>query len=478
MFKPSRREVIIAGSALALTACGTKPPPPPQGPRPINPDEYDHATVVDFDPASIPENTARFSLGVQAGAMRADSALLWTFTETQAPVKLRVWREVEAAGKVALVTEKDLSADGAGYLKASVDGLAPATWYRFGFFSSDMTARAIYGRFRTAYPDDWNEPLMIGASTCTNFKNMPYETLKAMAKEPIDLFVHLGDMTYTDGAQNLYDFRALWKKTLKDPGYRALVSTVGYYACWDDHEIANDLDPEKLNQTDPTFIPTAKSAFFEALAVEKNPLGKQWMSYRWGKTAEVFVLDCRTERKPTTHDLPDAQYVSPEQLEWLKGALSDSPCHFKVLLNSVPITGLAPIWANGIDRWQGYPAQREKLLGFLDEQAMRNVWFLSGDFHLGMVCRVEKEGPRRRHWEILVGPGANHNNPLSVLLEPGTSAKDRESAFPARQTPFAHGLDSTTTLTFDPKDDSVRVRYLDAATGEARWDQVLRSSEE
>jgi alkaline phosphatase D len=475
--KPGRREVMIGGAAALVVACGKAPGP--TGPPTIDAAAFDHASEVDFDPEAAPEDKTRFPLGVQSGAMREASALLWTYSQTAAPVTVRVWRELAEPGKVALVSETSAQPDDAGYVKLPVEGLAPATWYRFGFFSEGFSARAALGRFRTAFPADWEEPISIGASTCTNYRMMPYKAIALTAQQPIDFFVHLGDITYTDeGGQSrtIYDYRAKWKRTLKDSGYRALFSTVGHYSVWDDHEIANDLDPETFGRDDPMAFAAAKQSFFETLAVERGEKDRLWRSYRWGKTLELFVLDCRAERKPSTKDTADAEYISKAQYEWLTSALAESPCHFKVLLNSVAITGLPPIWANNFDRWQGYPAQREKLLAFLDEKALRNVWFLSGDFHLGMICRVEKEGPRRRHWEILVGPGGNNGNPLAILLESG-SPQDKELAFPKKQFNWAFGGTSATTLTFDPKNDFVYVRFLDPDTGAVRFEQVLRSSE-
>ncbi len=121
------------------------------------------------------------------------------------------------------------------------------------------------------------------------------------------------------------------------------------------------------------------------------------------------------ERKPSTRLTPGAQMISPAQLAWLQQGLLDSPCHFKVILTSIPITNMPPpSWGGQADRWQGYEAQREQVLAFLDEHALENVWFLSGDIHVGTIMRVEKAGPRRKYLEICVGPAGNIN-PLTLV---------------------------------------------------------------
>ncbi len=466
--KLNRREVLVGGAAAVAAACGSAPPKG-DGPRPIFPDEYDHATPTDFSPDALPENGGLFPMGVQAGAMRQDGALLWTFVEGAAAVRLRVWRDTDEVGTVALAKDVDVSPDAAGYLKVPVDGLAPATWYRYGFFHPSLSQRSLLGRFRTAFPDDWREPITLGGSACTNFRMQPYRALRYMARQPLDAFVHLGDISYNDSASVLADFRRLWRRTLTDAGYRELLSSTGWYATWDDHEIANDLNPETA---DPLRIATGKQAFFESLPVEKGEQGQLWRSYRWGGTAELFLLDCRTERRPSTIGTAEATYVSRAQLEWLKGALEQSSAHFKIVLNSVPITLMPPpLWGNQNDRWQGYAAQRDELLSFIVEREVRNVWFLSGDFHMGLVMRVEKEGPRNRLWEIACGPGGNGNNPLALVWD---SPQNREVAFPKAQFEYASGQVAATLLTFDPKDDSVRVRFVDPDTESVRYDAVLR----
>jgi alkaline phosphatase D len=294
-----------------------------------------------------------------------------------------------------------------------------------------------------------------------------------LGAQPMDLWVHLGDISYNDGADSLPAFRQKWQTQFQDPGYRALMPAAGAYLVWDDHDFANNLDPEALGPSHPIIL-DGRTAFRETLPVEED---RAWRSYRWGRTAEFFLLDLRLERKPSTRETPDAQYLSPEQLAWFQQALRDSPCHFKVVMTSLPITNLPPpSWGGQADRWQGYAAQREKVLAFLDEQALDNVWFLSGDIHVGTIMRVERTGPRRKYVEICVGPAGNVN-PLTLVLEPGQE-ENRKIVFPPDQFLYASGAFQATVLTFDPKANTVRVVFLDPKKGDAATcDQTLRFAE-
>jgi phosphodiesterase/alkaline phosphatase D-like protein len=464
--EPTRREVLAGGVAVAAAACVS----PTSGPPTIDAQTFDKASRVVFSPAAVATSEALFPQTVSSGAMKADSVLLWT-RSTATTVTLRVWRDVGSQTEVALVSEQVLQVPAEhGNVKATIDGLAPATWYSYAFFSSDLSARSPIGRVRTAFPADWREPLTVGATSCASYRYRPFTPLEALARQPMDLWLHLGDVAYNDGADSLASFREKWRDQLKDPGYRALFPAAGAYLVWDDHEFINNVDPEVM-RVDSGLITSAVTTFRETLPVEED---RAWRSYRWGLTAEFFLLDLRLERKPSSREGPDAQFISPAQLAWLQEGLSTSPCHFKVVLTSVPITTF-PIasWPGRADRWQGYAAQREKLLAFLEAQAVKNVWFVSGDIHLGTIMRIDATGPRRKYFEVCVGPAGNVN-PLSVVIESGVQ-RDIADFFPPEQFLYQAGAFQATTLTFDPKADTVRVRFFDPKQSDAvTCDQTLR----
>ena len=75
--------------------------------------------------------------------------------------------------------------------------------------------------------------------------------------------------------------------------------------------------------------------------------------------------------------------------------------------------------------------------------------------------------------EIAAGPAGNIN-PLSLLLEPGQDPANKQVGFPSAQFLYAGGGFLTTTLTFDPKADTVRVVFFDPKTGQTTFDQALR----
>ncbi|HEY8375229.1 MAG TPA: alkaline phosphatase D family protein, partial [Nannocystis sp.] len=352
---------------------------------------------IAFAPDAIAEDLQRFPCAVMAGAMRPESVLIHSFSEQPEPALLRVWQPGDTPGTVRLVRELEVAPDEHGYLRALVDGLCPGQWYRYGFFATaegEPVARGILGEFRTALAPTAKEPLTVAISACNHIENAPWPALRTTSDEYYDVFLHLGDMAYNDGEMSLADFRANWKAHFlvdhdgERGGFALAYARAGLYCTLDDHEVANNFDPETV---DPQRFQDAMTAYFEAVPITDAPNGfRVWQSFRWGLTAEFIVLDCRTERKPSTRNTDDPIYIGKEQMAWLKERLLTSPCHFKIVLNSVPITNMPGLWdVLPEDRWEGYAAQRAELLDFIAAQDIRNVWFVAGDFHTCFISQVE-----------------------------------------------------------------------------------------
>ncbi len=463
----------------------TGAPPTPAAPAidalTIDRDALDTPTVETFDAAAIAEDAATFDLGVQAGAMRETSALLWTHRAGAGDVTLRVWRDGDAAGEVRLVDEQVATPEDGGFVHVSVSDLAPATRYRYAFFlgtSPGFTGRSVIGRFTTAIPAGEVATIRVAATTCTNQATRPFEALSLMAAEDPDVVVQLGDMTYNDSARTVDEYRQRWALNLGDEGYRALLASAGAYFTWDDHELT---DSDGYYDQPQSRVDIAHDAFFANLAIE--PVDRTihgatrrtfWGAYPWGDAVDFIVLDSRSERIVDSREGPDARYISEEQLAFLQDRLMNSTARFKVILNSVPIANLPlPPWEFEEDRWQGYAAQRTRLIDFITSNGIEDVVFLTGDFHLGYVARVEPEGAGRSIWEIAVGPGGSRSaNPVPALVEGGLV--DLQDGFPCEMFDYySDATDVTTTLDFDPVAGTIHVRFVEALTGEVLYDNVL-----
>jgi alkaline phosphatase D len=457
-----------------------------------NPSDFDMAVEVGLSPADVIESPSSFEMGVQTGEMTSEGALFWTRysgSASASSLQLWVWRDAATAGSVLMAHRQAVGeiVDGL-YVHERVSTLAPATVYQYAFVElnamDEPVGRSRLGRVRTAPPSGSRLLTTAASTTCVGTSNemarlarTPYIALGNMAMASPDMILHLGDVIYNDRMITLQEYRDNWVRNLGDPGYQSLLASAGMFATWDDHEVTNNWDGETI---DPARLAVARQTYFEHLAVRPGPEGRIWRSHPWGDSVEVFVLDARSERQPSTRTSDNPVFVSQAQMDWLKSGLEASTAHFKVVLTSVNMTNLpgAAGWDIPLgydDRWEGYGAQRVELLDHIVNNRIENVWFLAGDIHVGFVGMLEPEGPYSSMWEITVGPGASSVNPLGALYELNPARQPH--VFRCDQFLFGHGrAEIETQLEFDPVANAVHVMFRDAVTSETLFDEWLQQN--
>lgn len=260
--------------------------------------------------------------------------------------------------------------------------------------------------------------------------------------------VLLGDTIYSDtevpGKQGVAGTAITvpqkWEKYRLNLGQEPWVNARGataYYAHWDDHEFINDFSPFEsvFPESDGNVNIDGKTLYETSLKAFRNynPTGYSkkygiYRSFRWGKNLEVFFLDERSFRSQSadyngtcdnpagsgTADLaptapqstrsvfgllipaltnppppdcvtkindPNRTMLGQAQLSKFENAIRSSKATFKVIMNEVPIQ---QYYALPYDRWEGYAAERTKLLTFLKDR-VKNVVFLTTDVHANLV---------------------------------------------------------------------------------------------
>ncbi len=402
----------------------------------------------------LDERSGVFPIGVMAGDATHDSVMFWTRFTGEANLTLRVL-EMDGDRIAAVRFNGRVTPSGAGYVRAIVNGLRPNKRHLYAFLTgptNDPNGRSPVGRVQTAIATDSTANVTFAGTACSNQNHRPFPVLvHAGGRTDLDFFLHAGDHVYTDhgaAADSLSEYRTKYAENWGSPGMRALHRSTGMYLTWDDHEVRNNWDPETISRAR---LSAARQAFFEHRATRRDSANPDriWRKFRWGRTAEVFILDCRSERRPSTRSENPArssQYISRAQMNWLKSGLSSSPCAFKFILNSVPIVNRP---GGDGDNWNGYASQRRELLNHISNNRLRGVVFLSGDVHFGAVCKVEASGPWSDIWEVIMGPaGAN---------------RDGRPPFNASQFPvFVHDTHNYTVLRANPDTRTLSVEFINA----------------
>ncbi len=397
-----------------------------------------------FDPDAYAEaSVSLFPIGVSATDPTFGGAILATRYLGTAAIELVVWRpDPGRAGGLEAHRTTVVPADG-GFIQEDVQDLAPGAEHHFAFIAD--ARRSPIGRFRTPPQADARPVVVLGASSCAKWDFRPFDVLTRAAEDDLDLFLLLGDTTYADEATTLEEYRANWARNLGTAEYRALRTATTCAATWDDHEVDNNWDPEGA---DSARVTAARQAFFEHMAVRRDPANPDriWRSFRFGATVEVFLLDCRSERRPSTRTTPQAEYISEAQLAWLDAGLHASPATFKLVLSSVPITRWPPLYLAANERWEGYAAQRARVLGLAAD--VKGLLWVAGDFHFGAVTTVDPPGEAHAdQHEILVGPVAHLNPAMAIVQLTGSP----------EQFPFLTGERNYGRFTLDPTSSPPRI---------------------
>ena len=397
---------LVVGLAGLLVSCSDKP-------EPIRPAAERSAEPTPLT-TSVEPNLDLFPSGIQVTDARTSdvrATIRWT---NQLPIELVLYK---SSLELQWVEDSTITLEptSVGRVTRVLDGLEPDTAYTLvARQGQDNIARPT--RFRTALASAQERIIRFGASSCVGRNQKPWPTLSRAADERFDFFILSGDMVYADNSATESNYRAVWNDSLSQLGYQDLSSSTSLVTTWDDHEVDNNWswdDPEVSLWVEP-----ARKVYEEVLPWHHGPSVENslWRSIQWGRTAEVFVLDSRGERR-------DGRYMSQSQLDWLKTGLSQSEARFKIVVNSVPITDFDN-WFGEVeadDRWQGYPEEREELLSHIEQNEIKGVFWVSGDFHYTQLGRLalEEDALGGRQWEVLAGPAGSNINPLVTtgLLE-------------------------------------------------------------
>lgn len=403
-----RREILrgsgALGAAALLPACEPAPPPP----------------------------SSRFAWGVASGDPTPRSVIVWTRLAVSAPeeLELEVFEDPDASVRVG----RDLAlAEPArdGCVKVDVEGLEPGRTYWFRFRTADGASPL--GRTRTL-PEGPLAHVRLGVVTCSNFAAGHFHVYRRLA-ERRDLWaiVHLGDSIYeyADGEYGslrpldpphatvtLSDYRRRHARYRSDPDLAELTRQHPLLVTWDDHEFANNANRTGAPGHDPAVVgpwaervEAARRAFFEWMPVRDETRIHRAMVL--GDLARLVLLDTRMDgRDPPPIDeadwnRADRRIVSDAQERWLLEQLGARDVTFTIVANQVV---LAPFAAqNNLDAWDGYPAQRARVLEAI-AAGPSPVVVVTGDTHASLVLD-------------LPGPGYDGTTQAGALgVEWGTSA--------------------------------------------------------
>jgi alkaline phosphatase D len=374
-----------------------------------------------------------FTLGIASGEPWPDGFVLWTRLNPRGgvpavtlPVEWRVALDEKMSRVVRQGTA--LAAPSLAHsAHVEVRGLDPGRWYWYQFVAGGV--RSPVGRTRTAPPAGAHSDLRFAFASCQKYIDGYYTAYRHMADEDIDLVVHLGDYIYetvgrrdrvrqhpVEEARTLEQYRERYALYKSDPDLQRAHAMFPWAVVWDDHETSDNYagmipDLDSPLDTFPARRAAAYQAYYEhmPLRAAARPKGADLQLYRrisWGSMAQFHLLDTRQYRsdqpcgdkvKPPCAERanPAATMLGDRQQEWLFEGLSSSAAKWNVLAQQVIVATMdldpGPGELYSMDKWDGYPSARERLMEFLERRKPSNPVILSGDNHNNWVFDLRRD---------------------------------------------------------------------------------------
>ncbi len=496
----------------------------------------------------------RVTHGVAAGDVTATSAVIWSRASGKSRMVVDYVSATEPKSPAfrQIGPSVDAGSDFTG--KVLLDGLSPDTrylyWVRF-VGGQGGGAMSETGQFKTAPAEDMARPLTLvwwgdigGQSYCRDPEG-GYALFAQMARLAPDLAIANGDSIYSDStcppvtalpdhprnvlspdpetaahqlitatdprwkssSEILAAFRAKWKYNLEDDAYQRFRAQTPHLYQWDDHEVINDWSPGEDNLGTIRGVPDARpmsalighgrTSFFDYTPIRPDAQGRIYRSFRFGKLAEIFLLDDRSYRDDNV--VPDGTGKAVEvrlrngerrrlegkektmlgaaQREWLLKGLRDAEARgvlWKIISTDDPlscVTGsyelfspegpMMPLytirdgWAAGVrltadrDGNQGNPLGFESelrgILTAIKAADVRNIVWLATDVHYGRLLRYEPASDLSGlvFHEFIAGPASAISlqpSPLSRTFTPIELFAQGRRSDPARPSFFNFGV--------------------------------------
>nr|WP_240393936.1 alkaline phosphatase D family protein [Corynebacterium lactis] len=362
------------------------------------------------------------------------------------------WDVATDEGFGSIVASGSLRTDPASdnTVKVDVKGLSADSYYFYRFTVTDGDHAgeiSPIGHTRTAPPvNSAPEHLGIALTSCANWESGYFSAYRDMAtNDKIDVIMCVGDYIYeyerggysgkgpvrdhlpAHETVTLADYRLRYATYHTDPDLQEAHRKKPWIVTWDDHEVANDTYRDGAENHDPAkegdFAArreAAIQAYLEWLpvrAVKFSEGGHLYRNFRYGDLADITMLDLRTYRDKAPEfknlravDDDSRTMLGSEQFQFLRDQWASSSAKWRLVGNSVmftpvlippmdpeatrAVTELLGMPQDGLpynaDQWDGYAAERRRLMKIMEDEGYDNVVFLTGDIHSSWACNVPR----------------------------------------------------------------------------------------
>lgn len=425
--------------------------------------------LVGCAPPTVPPSGV-FAHGVASGLHGPDAAVLWTRVEpTLSDAREVTWSLSTTPDMTSIVASgvAAVSADADHCVKVLAEGLSPSTRYWYRFTAGD-TESPIGRTATTPAIGEHVEQLDLAMTSCQHYSQGFYAAWSQVAATDLDAVLFLGDYIYEQGmgplgvrwepftvAETLEDYRAKYRLYRSDPALQAAHAAHPWLIVWDDHELWNNHDAQAIAD-ESTRAAAAYQAWFEYQPVWPIDGTRIHRSIRWGDLAEIPLLDTRQYRSPhepsglvvsaldEVHADPARSILGGDQRDWLLDVLDDASTdavRWKLLGNQVmmmplrladfdepdvqeqfgPLPKHAGLYSS-FDGWDGFPVERDLILGHVADQRIEDLVVLTGDYHAFFQGRL------RADFDDAASPIVAHEFVISSISSSTVNATEQIAA--------------------------------------------------
>lgn len=368
-----------------------------------------------------------FYHGVASGDPLADRVIIWTrVTPEKQLTKIDVTWEVATDANFQSIYTSDTTSTGPQKdytVKIDVSGLKPdqVYYYRFKAFEK----YSVTGRTKTLSVTE-PQSVQFAIVSCSNWEFGHFNAYAAIAKQPVDAVIHLGDYIYEyqkggygDTTLNrkhipereivsLQDYRTRYAQYHLDKGLQEARKMHPFICIWDDHEVANNVYKAgaQNHQSEEGDFEERKNAaikaYYEWMPIRESK--QHYRAFRFGNLVDLYMLDERLEGRTKPADslkdpilLATTQtMLGKEQLSWLKQNLANSKAVWKIIGNQVIFAEINqaevfPKAPKNLDSWDGYPLEQKELRDFIAQTPIPNTFFITGDTHASWAIEIKDD---------------------------------------------------------------------------------------